>query len=425
MLKNTPPKWTYDWNPEEFVIRKYIFDTWRSVCKKFWYEEYLTPIVEEAEIYRAKSWEDIWWKELTTLNTRWKAELALRPEMTPSVTRMVSREFTKLPKPIRYFSIANFFRNERPQRGRNREFWQLNIDMFWEKSLNADLEIAIICIEIMRWFNAPTWSYTFKINNRKIINTFLSDILTLRESQRQEVSRLLDKFEKLSEEDFEKMLLERWVKSSEISKVLDFMKVKTIEDLESKFSKFKNSEGVLEVKNMINSLSELWYWSEIVFSSNLIRWFDYYDWVIFEMFDNHKDNNRWMFWGWRYNWLSNLFIKNWFEAVWVAPWDEPMKLFLESWWLLDNVLKSLEEEKYFIPLLENKFNLEINKIANKLRKESKNVELWLSEINLKKALNYANNKKITYTVIFWEQEYKAWIYKIKNMNTSEEVEVSL
>jgi len=419
MLKNTPPKWTYDWNPEEFKIRKYIFTVWREVCESFWYEEYLTPIVEEANVYRAKSWEDIWWKELTTLNTRWKAELALRPEMTPSVTRLVSREYTKLSKPIRYFSIANFFRNERPQRWRNREFWQLNFDLFWIDSLNADIEIATMCLEIMSKFNPPKDSYVFKINNRKIINTFLEDLLNLDSDKRQEVSRLLDKFEKLEESDFKKMLVERGVDNSEVDKVLFFMNAKTIDELVNKFEIFKDTDWIKELNLVISSLTELWYWDLIKFSPNLIRWFDYYDWTIFEMFDNHPDNNRWLFWGWRYNWLSSLFIKNWFSAVWVAPGDESMRLFLESWGLLDDI-KNKTRELYYIPLLENNLMLDINKIAKKLRLSNKKVELWLEKIDLRKALNYANKKNISYTVIYWDIEKKEWIYKIKNMNTWEE-----
>jgi histidyl-tRNA synthetase len=138
MLSNKPPKGTSDWFPEEYSIRKYIFDTWRRVNVQFGYQEYLTPILETADIYRAKSGEDVGGKELLVIEDRGGRELAMRPEMTPSVTRMVSRTYMQEPKPMRLFSIANFWRNERPQRGRNREFWQLNTDIFGSVSLNAD-----------------------------------------------------------------------------------------------------------------------------------------------------------------------------------------------------------------------------------------------------------------------------------------------
>jgi len=107
-LPNTPIKWTSDRFPSEFNIRKYIFDTRRKTCKQFGYEEYLAPLVENAEIYRAKSGEDVGWSELTLISDRdWNlTDIAIRPEMTPSVTRMITRNYTQTPKPIRYFSIA-------------------------------------------------------------------------------------------------------------------------------------------------------------------------------------------------------------------------------------------------------------------------------------------------------------------------------
>ncbi len=110
-LSNLPSKGTYDWFPEDFALRKYIFDTWRKVCLSFGYQEYLTPLVEAAEIYRAKSGEDVGGSELTVFSDRGGRELAIRPEMTPSITRMVTRIYSESPKPMRLFSIANFYRN--------------------------------------------------------------------------------------------------------------------------------------------------------------------------------------------------------------------------------------------------------------------------------------------------------------------------
>lgn len=153
IITNQPPKGTYDWLPEEFKVRKYIFDTWREVCTSFGYQEYLTPLLEYADIYRVKSGEDVGGKELTIITDRGGRELALRPEMTPSVTRLVTKIYKETAKPIRLFSIANFYRNQAPQKGRNREFWQLNFDIFGTHSINADIEIIQVGIEIMKSLN--------------------------------------------------------------------------------------------------------------------------------------------------------------------------------------------------------------------------------------------------------------------------------
>ncbi|HXW00588.1 MAG TPA: ATP phosphoribosyltransferase regulatory subunit, partial [Anaerolineae bacterium] len=159
-LSNQPVKGASDWLPEEFAVRRYIFDTWRKINQQFGYEEYLTPIFESAEIYRAKSGEDIGGKELMVITDPAGRELAIRPEMTPSVTRMVTKFYRQAPKPLRLFSIANFWRNEKPQRGRNREFWQLNTDIFGSKAMAADLEILQLALQIMLAFNPPKGSFT-------------------------------------------------------------------------------------------------------------------------------------------------------------------------------------------------------------------------------------------------------------------------
>ena len=160
VLSNQEPKGTQDWSPEEFLLRKYIFDTWRRVCLRYGFEEYLTPLVESAEIYRAKSGEDVGGKELVTFTDLGGRELSIRPEMTPSVVRMLTKNYASSSKPIKYFSIANFMRNEKPQRGRNREFWQLNCDIFGSESFLADLEILQMALDLVLEFDPPQNSFT-------------------------------------------------------------------------------------------------------------------------------------------------------------------------------------------------------------------------------------------------------------------------
>ena len=164
ILLTQPYKGTEDLLFEDFQIQKYIFDIWRDTCLKFNYKEYITPVLENSRIYKAKS--GAVKDELFTLKDRGDRDLALRPEMTPSVTRVVSSIYKEVSKPIRLFSIANFFRNEAPQKGRLREFWQLNYDIFGSESLDADGEIMSIAIEIMLAFKAPAGSFKLLFSNR-------------------------------------------------------------------------------------------------------------------------------------------------------------------------------------------------------------------------------------------------------------------
>ncbi len=426
MLSTQPAKWTQDRYPQEFQIRKYIFDSWRKVCLKFWYQEYLWPLVENAEIRKAKSGEDVWWSELTMITNReWKiSELALRPEMTPTVTRMVAKNYAQLAKPIRYFSIANFYRNERPQRGRNREFRQLNVDMFGSDSIYADVEILILAISLMLEFNPPKWSWKLNINNRFIIDSILSEIW-LSGDIKQETVRLMDKREKLPQEAISEILLEKWLNQNQVNMLVEYMNSSTIQDLIKKFPSIQDSKWIQQTNFIIQSLNNLWYSEYLEFKPSLIRWFDYYDGVVFEIFDTHPDNKRALFGGWRYNWLSKIFIKDDIPAVWFAPGDETTKLFLESRWLIDSILNKTQIEKIYIPVLEDSLQDEVFKLAMNFRNYWKNVITGLETQKMIKAIQYADKQDYKFIVIFGEEEKEKWIYKVKNLKTWKEKEFKL
>jgi len=372
-----PPKGTADRKPEEFRIRKHIFDTWRSVCESFWYQEYLGPLVEPAAIWEAKSGEDVGGTELTKITNRDGeiSDLALRPEMTPTVTRMIAKHQREYTKPIRRFSIANFYRNERPQRGRNREFWQCNVDIFGSESQMADIEVLQMAIELMKSFGATSEQFQLYINDRRVVDWFL-DSLSLDDALRQEAIRTMDKWDKLSEEDFKKILWEKGCDPVQTESIVEFMKS---DSLEWWFAK--------ELNEIIAVMTELWYAEYIQIKPSLMRGFDYYDGMVFEVFDLHEDNNRALFGWWRYNWLADIFgAKEPIPAVWFAPGDEPMKLFLESWDLLPD---DLEQETRYVPLIEAGKELEVMQKAQELRNEWKRVVAWTKVMTQQKAFDHA------------------------------------
>ncbi len=387
-----PPKGTADWYPEEFALRNYIFDTWRKVCNSFAYDEYLWPLVEDVAIWEAKSGEDVGWSELTKITNRDGeiSDLALRPEMTPTVTRMVCKYRREYPKPIRWFSIANFYRNERPQRGRNREFRQLNVDLFWEESIHADIEIVQLAIELMLAFEATREMFEFRINNRKVIDYFLDTVVGLSADQKREAVRTMDKRDKLSEEDFVKVLSEKWVENNQAQQIISFLKSTTLDEIIDIIG--EENEGIKELQEIMKYMDKMWYGSFIVFSWALMRWFDYYDGLIFEMFDLHPDNRRALFgWG-RYNGLSEIFwAKTPIPAVWFAPGDETMKLFLESHNLLP---EKKGQTGTYIPLLDENDLLSNMEKAQELRRNWEKVEVWLKLQKENKAFDYAKKKGI-------------------------------
>ncbi|MCU0679819.1 MAG: histidine--tRNA ligase [Planctomycetes bacterium] len=423
VISNQAPKGTSDWFPKEFKIRKYIFDTWRQVCLRYGFEEYLSPIIESAEVYRAKSGEDVGGAELMSFMDRGGRELAIRPEMTPSVTRMISQIYLASPKPIKYFSIANFIRNEKPQRGRNREFWQLNFDIFGSTSLKADWEIMQMSLDIVLAFNPPKNSFVMYLNNRKLIDGIL-ELAQADKDNKIEVVRLLDKWQKLDQVVIKDKMSDLGLKKKGEKILFDFMESGDLESLVKAIPDLVDNDGVKEIQETIKVLESLGYKGLVEFNPAIIRGFDYYDGLIFEVFDKNRDNNRAMFGGGRYNGLAEIFGSQSFPAVGCAPGDETMKLFLESWGLLEKII-SEKKDCYYLPLLAEELSDKLFGLASKLRKKNCNIELGFEVQKVGKALEYANKKGFGKVIICGEDEIKKGLYKVKDMLNGGEEEVKI
>lgn len=421
-LSNQPPKGTSDWWPDEFAVRQYIFDTWRRVNRQFGYEEYMTPILETADIYRAKSGEDIGGKELMTMTDQAGRELAIRPEMTPSVTRMVSRFYKQAPKPMRLFSIANFWRNERPQRGRNREFWQLNTDIFGSASLNADLEILQIALEIMLAFHPPAGSFTMFVNHRQLIDAILSEAAGITAENRVATVRVLDKHAKLPPEKFTEMLREIGLGADSMTALKQFVSSETAVQLLDHFPQLAENEGYQQLTSLLDALEALGYGDWVVFNPSVIRGFDYYDGMVFEVFDNHPENNRSLFGGGRYNGLGGIFGAADLPAVGFAPGDEPTKLFLQSWQLVPE--RPLAIQMSYLPLLDDSLNDQVLQIGRQLRQAGINVEIGVEKQSFKQAFKYADNKDFDFILLIGSNEAEQGVVSLKNLTTGEQTQVA-
>jgi histidyl-tRNA synthetase len=420
-LSNLPYVGCNDYPPSDYRRIEYIFSKWRELAKKYGYEEYLTPVLERAEIYEAKSGEDIK-KELYILTDGKGRRLALRPEMTPSVTRLVTKLYASSPKPLRYFSIANFFRGERPQKGRDREFWQLNIDIFGSESIYADLEILMSAIDLMRSFNAPQSSYILKINHRKLIDYFLSDILKIVDSEtKTQVVRKLDKYKKLTHKEFIESLHNIGLNSEQIVQILEWMQ-SDFYNIANSFSQVTENQGFKDILFLLNKLAQLGYSDHVKYASDLIRGFDYYDGVVFEVFDLNPNLTRSLFGGGRYNGLAEIFGSDRIPAVGYAP-GSPISIFLDNW----NLWPDFDAQKvnYFLPILSENLVVPVLNLASNLRQTGKIVETSIDIISLSKALSYANTRKFKYVIIYGEDEYNKSQYLIKDMHTGEQVSYSI
>ena len=169
-LSTQPYKGTRDFYPEDMRLRKWMFAKWRKVVESFGYEEYDGPILESMDLFTAKTSEEIVNDQSFNFEDRGGRRVIMRPEMTPTVSRMVAARRQELGYPLRLYSIPNCFRYERQQRGRLREFWQLNVDLFGVEGIEADVEMILMVDALMKEFDAKEGQYEIRINSRAMLD---------------------------------------------------------------------------------------------------------------------------------------------------------------------------------------------------------------------------------------------------------------
>jgi histidyl-tRNA synthetase len=182
-LDTSPYKGVRDFYPEDQFIENYIFNTWKKTAESFGYLEYNASVLEPSEIYKEKSGEEIVNEQTFTFTDRGGREVTLRPEMTPTIARMVAAKRRELSLPIRWYSIPNLFRYEATQRGRLREHWQLNVDIFGVESIEADLEVIEVASRTMRNFGATLSDFEIRINKSAGSEINLIDVVKKLESR--------------------------------------------------------------------------------------------------------------------------------------------------------------------------------------------------------------------------------------------------
>ena len=417
-LSPQPYKGTRDYYPAEKRLQNYIFDTWRRVVERFGYEEYGAPLLENIEIYAAKSGTELVNEQTYSFTDRGGRAVAIRPEMTPSISRMVAARRQELAYPAWFYSIANFMRYERPQRGREREFWQLNVDIFGADNWAADSEIITIADAILKEFGATADDYTIRVNNRGFIHAMMAEYLGLSSEAEYDMIKLFDRRNKISETQFiesaRAILGEK--QSSEIDKILAILNAKAIEDLPEDLQK---NNAVADIQRVLTALRDVGVESAI-FDATLMRGLDYYTGTVFEVFDNHPENSRALFGGGRYDGLVGLFGAEPLSAVGMAPGGTMIENFLQVHGLLPP--EATKTAVYVVVI--GPVVLEAQQLAQTLRASDINVEVDVTGRKFDKQLKTALKKNIPYLLFVGPDDVARGQYSLKNAETETEETLS-
>jgi len=336
-----PYKGSRDFYPEDKRFQEYLFQTIKEVVSLYGYEEYNAPMLESVELYKAKSGEEIINEQTYNFIDRGGREVAIRPEMTPSVSRMVAAKRQHLAYPLRWYSIPNLWRYERPQKGRMREHWQLNVDIFGIESVYAELELIMLTNDIFKAFKADSSMYQFKINSRRLMDKIFEDYLGLDKSQAYKLAKTIDRKNKVSENVFIEMLdsiLNTTQKENGLTEQILGL-LNNSQDLNHLPTKIRKYKAYQELDELLANCQDQGI-DNCIFDITIMRGFDYYTGVVFELNDTHPDNNRSIMGGGRYDGLVGLFGVEPVATVGLGLGDTTLANFLE----LHNLKPQLKTE---------------------------------------------------------------------------------
>lgn len=415
-LSTQPYKGARDFYPEDKRLQKYMFRTMRKVVERFGYEEYDAPILEPLDIYLAKTGEEIVNEQTYTFEDRGGRKVAIRPEMTPTVSRMVAARRQQLVYPVRWYNIDVRWRYERPQRGRYRAFYQLDADIFGVSGIEAEHEIIQVADKIMKAFGAKPEMYTIRLNSRKLMDALFHDYLKLNKTQSHTMAKLIDRMHKMDYAEFEG-LADAIFQPSQRDKgapeaLLSFLNVRELAAIPEQLYSLPSVQNLKKLMGLLSASGV----TNAVFDPTLMRGFDYYTDIVFEVFDNHPDNNRSMFGGGRYDGLVGLFGVEPVPTVGFAMGDATLQNFLETHGLLPELRP--EADAYVI-LIGDIYEKSQSAITN-FRDMGLKIVVDITGRKPDKQIKTAVKKGIPYAIFIGEKELADGQYVIKNLATGKD-----
>jgi len=387
-----------DFYPEDQFVQRFIFEHMERSCELFGYEEYGASILEPVELYRGKSSEEIVNEQMYTFTDRGGREVALRPEMTPSLARLIAAREREIPFPARWYAIANMFRYERPQRGRLREHWQLNADIVGAAGIEADAEVIALAHFIMRSMGADEHDFEIRLSDRRLLDAAYEEC-GIEGTLRPAATRLLDKRDKL--DDFPAALAE-------------LLGAERARALEEKLERTTSSAFLEELRSELQGFDV----RNVSIDTRVTRGFDYYTGMVFEVYDTSEENRRSLFGGGRYDNLLAHFGGKQIPAVGFGMGDVTARDFLDAHGLLPGYAPATE---LMLCVVDRSAMVHANKLAQDLRREDVTVAVNFSGKRIGDQVRQADKMNIPFVIAVGESERDSGRYTVKNLESGAEI----
>lgn len=399
-----PVKGTRDFYPEDMVIRQWLYAKIRAVSERFGYEEYDGPFLERLELYAAKSGDELVREQSFVFPDRGGEMIALRPELTPSLARMVATRSQALLRPIRWWSFGPFWRYERPQKGRTREFFQWNIDLLGIESAEADAEIAAVGAEFMRAVGLGPEAVRILVNDRRLAESQLEKI-GIPPERRSQVFRVIDRRERMSLEDWADWAREQGLDEGEFEGLRQALDDKAAWRTSEPLQRFFDASEALGVTEYLE------------YDPSVIRGLDYYTGTVFEARDVDGEF-RAVFGGGRYDDLVSEVGGNPVPGTGFAMGDLVVRLVLEKYAALPQLdappalvlVTTFDQEGYRASL----------ELATELRRNGIASEWYPSPDKLGKQLKYADRVGIPIAVVLGPDEIAAGSATVRDLRAGDQ-----
>ena len=413
-LSTAPVKGTRDFLPAEMSVRTQVFGHLYDVLERRGFLRYDGPVLEPAEIYERKSGQEIADQQLYTLTTRGGERLALRPEMTPSVARMIAGNAKSLSFPVRWYSHPNCHRYERPQRGRVREHWQINADIFGSDSANCEIEIFELVHDMMAALGTTPDMFAVRVNDRNLLTSALTDVVGVSPDHLSQVFALVDRWEKYPREKLAENAAEIGLPDKQFEKLAEALGAGAAL-LDELPAEVKENSNLVKVLN--SSARDL-----VQYEPMIVRGLAYYTSTVFEVFDTSPENRRALFGGGRYSDLASLFTPQQITGIGFGMGDVTLIDFLDTHGLTP--APRSEVDVMVIPVTEELTDA-ARQVARSLRAAGLRTSTPIEHRKLGKELTRADKAGAAAVVIVGQEDWDAGNVTIRSLATREQRPVTV
>lgn len=402
-------KGTRDFYPEEMSIRTWLYQKIKDVSTSFGYEEYEGPILERLELYAAKSGEELVKEQSFVFSDRGGDEITLRPELTPTLARMIAQKQNELVFPVRWWSFGPFWRYEKPQKGRTREFFQWNCDILGVNSPEADAELVAVAASLMRSLGLTPSEVKIFVNNRRLMDTLIGELGVAAEN-RKTVFHIIDRRDKLSPAAWKDYALECGLTEKQFTDLCAMLGDKGL---------WQKSDELVRVFTVLKAmgLDEF-----VVFDPQVIRGLEYYTGTVFEGRDASGEG-RAVFGGGRYDNLVGDVGGDPLPGVGFAMGDVMITVLLQKYGKVK--VESTREQTVLVTVFDSELLPASFALGNQLRAAGFQVITYPEAAKLPKQLKFADRRGINFALIQGPDEAASNSVTIKDLAKREQKIVSV